>query len=267
MPLTENQKNLLKTRIKSILKLDERIEEKQADILNGDTSPFLLELFGYERTLFVKVGQSIQTTMGMSFYEQTCKILGEQVNYKVDLQKKAQGYISEEIEQYLQMLNRNDYKPNRTKEFSEIRKMSKNVQTAKENLVTEYPDSTVDVYITTPEGKEILIDITTVKPNKKEFRILKEKTLRWASYRLTQNPNLEIETFFAIPYNPESSDEKGTIYERFNEYYDRKDLLVGDELWKKVSGNQCSIEDIKNIFKDLGTELQTEINKSFERIL
>ena len=28
---------------------------------------------------------------------------------------------------------------------------------------------------------------------------------------------LEIETFFVIPYNPESSDDRGIIYQRFKE--------------------------------------------------
>ena len=39
----------------------------------------------------------------------------------------------------------------------------------------EHPDSTVDVYITTPDKKEILIDITTVGNNKKSFRVIKAK--------------------------------------------------------------------------------------------
>ena len=101
MPLTNNQYETIKSKVKHILKLDDRIEEKRNDMNQGDTSPFLKSLFGDKRTLLVKVGQSIQTTMGMSFYEQTCKILGEQVGYKVELQKKVLGFIPENVKQYL----------------------------------------------------------------------------------------------------------------------------------------------------------------------
>ena len=263
MPLTKKQNETIKNKVKTILDLDNRIKEKRKDIEQGDTSPFLKALFGENRTLFVKVGQSIQTTMGMSFYEQTCKILGEQIGYKVELQKKILGFIPEEVEEYLQKLNRINYVPNREKEFIDIRSLCRKNN---KNSVMEYPDSTVDVYITTDMGKEILIDITTVKLNKKDFRVMKDKTLRWASYRLSQNPELDIETYFAIPYNPEGSTISDTNYKRFSDYYDRNDILVGDELWKTVSNDNCSIQDITDIFIDLGIEMESKINNSFDKI-
>ena len=42
----------------------------------------------------------------------------------------------------------------------------------------EYDDDTVDVYIVNPKGEETLIDITTVKPNKKELWLLFDKELK-----------------------------------------------------------------------------------------
>ena len=263
MPLTKDQYQMIKNKVKTILNLDDRIIEKRKDIEEGDTSPFLKSLFGDKRTLFVKVGQSIQTTMGMSFYEQTCKILGEQIGYKVELQKKVLGFLPKTVEDYLNKLDNISYIPNKEKELKDIIALCKK---NKIKSIIEYPDSTVDVYITTSEGKEILIDITTVKPNKKEFRIMHEKTLRWASYKLSQNPSLDIETYFAFPYNPEGKTNLDTNYNRFSNYYDRKSILVGDQLWRKVSNNNCSIEDIIKIFVDLGVEMETKINDSFEKI-
>ena len=58
MPLTNNQYETIKSKVKHILKLDDRIEEKRNDMNQGDTSPFLKSLFGDKRTLLVKVGQS-----------------------------------------------------------------------------------------------------------------------------------------------------------------------------------------------------------------
>lgn len=89
MPLQPEQKLTIKNRVKDIFKLEERIREKRVDMLSGDTSPFLLVLLGEKLTLQTKVVQSIQTTMGMSFYEQTCKFIGEANGYKVETQKKV----------------------------------------------------------------------------------------------------------------------------------------------------------------------------------
>lgn len=89
---------------------------------------------------------------------------------------------------------------------------------------------------------------------------MKEKILRWAAYRMSQNPNVKVEPYFAIPYNPEASTVDGTIYKRFNQYYDRKDILVGDELWNKISNNTCSINDIVEIFNELGHEMGDSID-------
>ncbi len=267
MPLTDEQNEKIKNIAKTILDIDNKIQKNRDAIEQGDASPFFKALFGKKRTLFVKVGQSIQTTFGMSFYEQTCKILGEEIGYKVELQKKALGFIPVDVEKYLQNLNKTNYVPNRQNELIEIRNLCKKYnKNSVKNTVTEYRDSIVDVYIKTNTGKEILIDITTVKPSKKEIRVLKEKTLRWASYRLSQNPKLDIETYFAIPYNPEGSTISDTKYKRLSKYYDRDDILVGDELWKKVSNDNCSIEDIANIFISLGGEMEIKINNSFAKI-
>ena len=141
-----------------------------------------------------------------------------------------------------------DYVPNRD---AEIKKLKEIVTPGDAD---EHPDSTVDVYITTPDNKEILIDITTVGNNKKSFRTLKQKTLRWTAMRLSQDKDVDVNSYFAVPYNPYSDKLDGTDYDLWSDYYDRKDILVGDELWKKVSNNLIGINDIDKIFKEVGKE-------------
>lgn len=266
MPLSEEQTKQIKEKIEDILKLDTRISEKRSEMFSGDTSPFLISLVGDKATLSTKVVQSLQTTMGMSFYEQTCKILGEQSGYKVENQKKVYGSLSKEVEEYLKILQDMSYRPDRAKELEDIREICR--KNAKNGVTPprEYPDSTVDVYITTPSGEEFLIDITTVKPNKKDTRTLKEKTLRWAAYRMSQDPEVKVEPYFAIPYNPEGSNVMDTEYKRWDTYYDRFDILVGNELWEKVSGGQCSINDIVEIFEEIGKEIGESIENSLDSL-
>lgn len=239
-------KQKFEERILEILKFDSRIPRLHKEMYSGDVSPFFIELFGEEATFNIKLGQSLQTTFGMSLYEQFCETLGESVGFKVELQKKVFGHLNSQIHTYISsLLEDNDYIPNRANEFNEIRNLSSSGQ------AIEFPDSTVDVFITTPAGTEYLIDITTVKPNKKDFRAMKRKLLIWYAARMSQDPNIRVEPYIAIPYNPESNELAGTEYKRWGKYYDRKDLLVGDELWKKVSNNYFSIIDIVDIFRSL----------------
>ena len=84
---------------------------------------------------------------------------------------------------------------------------------------------------------------------------MKEKMLRWAAYRMSEHPDVKVEPYIAIPYNPEGNSITDVNYRRFGGYYDRSDILVGDELWRKVSGETCSIEDIEEIFTEISREL------------
>ena len=263
MPLSNHQRDLIRERLRAIVKIDERVRDKKVDIQSGDVSPFMLALTGFELTLQTKVAQSLQTTMGMSFYEQVAAILGEVSGFKVELQKKVLGYMFDDVAKYIDDISeRMGYQFNREAELAMIRTLTRANLKVRRPKSQEFKDSTVDVYVTTPEGAEFLIDVTTVKPNKKEFRVMKTKTLRWAAYRMSQDPSVNVEPYFALPYNPEASDILGTEYARFESEYDRKDILVGEEFWAKVSGGNCSITEIVDIFKEMGDEMGATIRSA-----
>ena len=265
MKTSEKLEEAISSKIKVCLNLEKRIKEKKLDIEKGDKHPFLLSLFGYEFLLKTKIGQSLQTTFG-TLYENICYEVALYFGNKCEKQKKIYGYIDDEIILYLDRLENINYIPNRKKEISDIRSICKKQFHINKNKRKEYSDSTVDVFVETNDGKKILIDITTVKNNKKSFMILKKKTLRWAALMLSNNPELDIETYFAIPYNPEGKNIEDIEYNSFNKYYDRKDLLVGDELWKKVSNNNFSIVDLIKIFDNLGDTIKKEITSSLKEI-
>lgn len=259
----ERLKTQIKERLETILKIEDRVISNAKAIANGDVSPFFLNLLGSKVTLYGKVGHSISTTFGMSFYEQVCKILADEVGYEVKLQHTISGEVNEETSKYLdKTLENKNYKANRNDELKEI----KNLVTP--GKVVTHPDSTVDVFIKTPEGIEYYIDITTVKPNKKEFRVLKRKLLRWTAMRLSINKDADVRAYIAIPYNPEAiQDPSCTEYSRFSTYYDRKDLLVGNELWGLVSNNSFDIMDMISIFQDLNKRVEEKVNNELELAL
>ncbi|MBL4942022.1 MAG: TdeIII family type II restriction endonuclease [Colwellia sp.] len=261
MPDKKVIKSQLKAKLKAILKIESRVKDKAKDIEVGDVSPFFLSLLGHEITLYGKVAHSITTTFGMSFYEQVCQILSESVGYEVQLQYKMQGEVNGEISEYLDtLLEDNNYKADRVKEIEHIKQL-----TTPGEAVTN-PDSTVDVFVKTPDGVEYYIDITTVKPNKKEFRTLKRKLLKWTAMRLSIDPNADVRAFIAIPYNPEAiNDPSCTKYKRFSAFYDRKDILVGNELWNVISNNTFNILDMITVFEDLSSEVTSQLKSELTK--
>lgn len=245
-----------------VLKMEDKVKRLSNDIDNGDTNLFFLEMFGKKVMFISKLITSLQTAFGMSFYEQVSKRLAELAGYEAQTQYKLIGHIHSKAKVYLdELLENKQYLANRSEEYQRLMAIyEENIDTIGD--LDEIPDSTVDVFIKKPDGTEIFIDITTVKPNKKEFRALKQKILKWYFLRLSHGditPD-KIQTYIAIPYNPESRDNNN--YNRWSEYYDRSDLLVGDELWKLVSNNIFSLNDMIDVFKEIGEESKEDIERA-----
>lgn len=58
----------------------------------------------------------------------------------------------------------------------------------------------MDLFVKTKD-EENYFDITSAKPNMKEFVALKLKLLRWTGLKLSQDKNAKVFTRLAIPYN------------------------------------------------------------------
>lgn len=260
--INKKMKVLVKQQALNILNMDDKVKRLSNDIDKGDTNLFFLEMFGKKIMFISKLITSLQTAFGMSFYEQVSKELANLVGYEAETQYKLKGYIHLNAKSYLdELLETTQYKPNRIAEYERLMSIYQESKDAM-GVLGEIPDSTVDVFIKKPDGTEIFIDITTVKPNKKEFRAMKQKILKWYFMRLSHGdiePN-KIQTYIAIPYNPESREDN--TYTRWSEYYDREDLLVGDELWKLVSNNHFSLKDMIDVFKEIGKESKDNIEKA-----
>lgn len=258
----DQMKQAVKEKALKILNMDDKVKRLSKDIDKGDTNLFFLEMFGKKVMFTSKLITSLQTAFGMSFYEQISKELGELVGYEVQNQYKITGYLHIDAKNYLDDLLENlQYAPGREVEYRRLSEIYEQTKAEMGDLA-EIPDSTVDVFIKKPDGTEIFIDITTVKPNKKEFRTMKLKILKWYFLRLSHgdiSPD-KIKTYIAIPYNPESRTDN--TYTRWNNYYDKDDLLVGDELWKLVSNNQFSLDDMIEVFKEIGIESKENIENS-----
>lgn len=221
--------------------------------------PFHHRLLGKDRYAMFSFIQSMNTTFGMSIWEQIAVVLAKGANNSAERQYKLLGEIDEETERLINeihyKLRKGEIASNKMSEVGQIREKIKKGQ------ATVDPDSVVDLFVNI-KGTENYFDITSAKPNMKEFVALKVKLLRWAALRLSQDKNVKVFTRLAIPYNPYHPEP----YERWTlkGLYDlgNGEVLVGEEFWNFVASDSI-YDGLLDIFQKVGAELRTDIDRKF----
>jgi hypothetical protein len=221
--------------------------------------PFHHRLLGKDRYAMFSFMQSMNTTFGMSIWEQVAVILAESTGNYAERQFKLLGEIdgaTEKLISEIQFKLRKGVIP--AKRADEIEHIKRSI---KEGQARIDPDSVVDLFVEI-KGSENYFDITSVKPNMKEFATLKLKLLRWVALRLSQDKNAQIFTRLAIPYNPYHPE----AYERWTlkGLYDLESgqILVAEEFWNFIACNNI-YEELLDVFQEVGEDLREEIDKKF----
>ena len=221
--------------------------------------PFHHRLLGKDRYAMFSFMQSMNTTFGMSIWEQVAVVLAQGANNYAERQHKLLGEIEEGTERVItdihNKLRRGEIAPN----------IIEHVEQIKARIIKGEPrvdpDSTVDLLVKVNQT-ENYFDITSAKPNMKEFVALKLKLLRWTALRLSQDKNVQVFTRLAIPYNPYHPEP----YERWTlkGLYDLEngEVLVGEEFWHFVASDSI-YNELLDVFQEVGEELRTEIDKRF----
>jgi len=221
--------------------------------------PFHHRLLGKDRCAMFSFIQSMNTTFGMSIWEQVAVVLAKGANNYAERQYKLLGEIDEGTERFIgdihRQLREGKINPNMMGQAEEIRSRIRRGQAKID------PDSVVDLFAKI-KGTENYFDITSAKPNMKEFVALKLKLLRWTALRLSQDKNVQVFTRLAIPYNPYHPEP----YERWTlkGLYDLEngEVLVGEEFWNFVA-NDSVYDELLDVFQEVGEELRAEIDKKF----
>jgi len=121
----------------------------------------------------------------------------------------------------------------------------------------------VDIWLESKNGEIFLFDIKTAKPNKGGFKEFKRTLIEWTACILAENPNADINTLIAIPYNP----YEPKPYSRWTMagMLDlTEELKVAEEFWDFLGGNGTYLQ-LLDIFENVGIELRPEIDKYFAR--
>jgi len=222
--------------------------------------PFHHELLGKDRYAMFSFIHSMNTTFGMSIWEQVAIILAGGAGNHAERQYKLLGEIDGDTEK---IINEIHYKLRKgetaTDKISEIEQIRRIIRKGKSKID---PDSVVDLFVEI-NNEENYFDITSAKPNMKEFVALKLKLLRWTGLRLSQNKIVKVFTRLAIPYNPYHPEpyERWTLKGLYD--LEKGEILVGKEFWNFVA-NDNIYEELLDVFHEAGKELRSEIDKKFE---
>ncbi len=221
--------------------------------------PFHFRLLGRDRYAMFSFIQSMNTTFGISIWEQVAMILAKSAGFYVERQYDLMGEIDPETEKLIQdihyELRAGAKRVNKLEEIELIRRSIKRGRSKKD------PDSRVDLFLRIGD-EENYFDITSVKPNMKEFASLKLKLLRWTGLRLSQDKNATVFTRLAIPYNPYYPQpyQRWTLRGLYD--LDRGEILVGEEFWNFVANDEI-YDDLLDVFQEAGNELREEIDRKF----
>jgi hypothetical protein len=212
-------------------------------------TPFFSAIFDRETIVMASIMTSLYTTFGMSIYEQMAVILAKEKGWVAERQYRLKGQIDPVTEALIEQLCRVGT-PNKADELTKIRASIK-----PGNAVDDH-EGVVDVYIRKPDGSELFVDITTVKPNLKEFRTLRRKMLRWAALRMSTDKNANVDTRIGIPYNPYHPEP----YDRWtgSKCDPKGDLLVQDDLWVAFAGREV-FEELLDTFQVVGRDIKKEV--------
>jgi len=252
---------MAKSKIAELLttKVREKLRAYQPETVH---MPFHHRLFGKDRYAMFSFIQSMNTTFGMSIWEQVAIILAQDTGSSANRQYKLLGEIDRETEEFIRnihhKLREGNINPDMTGQAEEIRNRIRKGQARSD------PDSIVDLFVKIGQA-ENYFDITSVKPNMKEFVALKLKLLRWTALRLSQDKNVQVFTRLAIPYNPYHPQP----YERWTlkGLYDLEngEVLVGEEFWNFVASDNI-YNELLDVFQKVGQELRIEIDKKFAEL-
>jgi len=221
--------------------------------------PFHHRLLGKDRYAMFSFIQSMNTTFGLSIWEQVAVILAKGAGHHAERQFKLLGEIDSKTEELIRnihyQLRKGEIAAKKMKEISLIR------ESIKPGKPKEDPDSVVDLLVI-KDKEENYFDITSAKPNMKEFVALKLKLLRWTALRLSQKRDAQVFTRLAIPYNPYHPEpyERWTLKGLYD--LDGGEILVGEEFWNFLA-NDNIYEELLDIFQEVGIKLRDEIDKKF----
>lgn len=223
-----------------------------------ENMPFHYRLVGKDKYVLFSFIHSLNTTLGMSIWEQIAEILARDKGYEVKRQVdvvngklkgcKEKGenerFIYERmkdfIDNYLTQLESGKTEANKNYEIKELKKLA--------------------------GGKKIKVskDCADLYLKIEEFKALKRKILIWQAIRITGDIKRTPIGVVAIPYNPYYPEP----YKRWTlkGLYDLEngEILVAEEFWDFVAGNKV-FNELLEVFEEAGKIIKPKIDEFLKK--
>jgi len=256
MPLTTNQKQSIEETLRYSLRNKFQNYNPEPAVM-----PFHTRLLGKDRLALYSFIHSLNTSFGTSIFEPVALALGKTRFDNANNQATAGKFISKKAEEVIQDIMNNliagRTKPNKEEEIERIRKV------CQEGEMIEIKPTKVDVFFSNNDNTFYLFDIKTAKPNMGGFKEFKRTLLEWVAVTLSENPEANINTLIAIPYNP----YEPKPYSRWTMagMLDLEaELKVANEFWDFIGG-EGAYDDLLDCFERVGIEMREEIDEYFSR--
>jgi type II restriction enzyme len=227
----------------------------------NDYMPFHTRLLGKDRMALYSFIQSLNTTFGVNIFEPVAKALAMQRYPYAETQQAAGTQISSEafivIQKIISGLTTTLHSPNKLEEIQMIRQVCRKGDSVQASMTL------VDLKIVDENGSVYFFDLKTVKPNKANFISFKRTLLEWIAAHLYDNPESNIGSYIAIPYNPfyPGPYRPWTMVGMMDI---KNELMVAEDFWDFLGGDG-SYQNLLDIFEKVGLELREEIDEYFSR--
>ncbi|HMU44495.1 MAG TPA: TdeIII family type II restriction endonuclease [Ignavibacteriaceae bacterium] len=256
MPLTQIQKDNVSIVLKNSL-----LNKFQNHNPEPASMPFHTRLLGKDRLALYQFIHSLNTNFGTTIFEPVALALASSRFAKAESQQKAGNQISSEVHRVIQNimdgLSTASISPNKIEEIEAIRSVCNQGTMNNVNLTK------VDIKLTASDGLIYYFDLKTAKPNAGGFKEFKRTLLEWVAATLAENPNANVQSFIAIPYNPYEPKPYTRWTIRGMLDLDNE-LKVAKEFWDFIGG-EGAYEDLLDCFEQVGIEMRDEIDKYFSR--
>ena len=165
----------------------------------SNNMPFHHRLLGQDRMALFSFIHSLNTTFGTSIFEPVAETLAS-LNFTLAQKQYVVGdTISEQAQTEIQRIMNEltiGNSPNKVDEIARIRKV------CTKGTMNKLKTVKVDLFVKSNDGNVHLFDLKTAKPNISNFKDFKRTLLEWIAIFLVKNPNANVHTYIAIPYNP-----------------------------------------------------------------
>lgn len=223
--------------------------------------PFHTRLLGSDRLALYAFIHSLNTNFGTSIFEPVAVALASGRFVSASSQQTAGIEISSEsqlvIQNIMDSLTTASTSPCKLEEIEAIRAVCQSGE------MKRIKPTKVDVKLVGYDDTIYLIDIKTAKPNAGSFKEFKRTLLEWVAVTLADNPQANVCTIIAIPYNPYEPGPYKRWTMRGMIDLDNE-LKVATEFWDFLGGDGA-YNELLGCFERVGIELRPEIDEYFTR--